>query len=68
MFIVLVLMLLFFGGLLAIKCVSMNNQPYVVRLTLVDLNLDKLHYYSFVISMKKCDGSCNTEMDPFGLQ
>ena len=40
MFFVLVLVLSCFGGLLAIKCVSMNTQPGLVRLTLIDLNLD----------------------------
>ena len=30
-----------------------------------DLNLDELHYYLFIISMNRCDGSCNTVEDPF---
>ena len=33
---------------------------------LIDLNLDELHYCSFVISMNWCNGSCNTVEDPFG--
>ena len=33
---------------------------------LIDLNLDELHYCSFVISMNLCNGSCNTVEDPFG--
>ena len=41
--IVLVLVLLGFGGSLTTECVSMNNQPCMVRPTLVDLNLDELH-------------------------
>ena len=66
MFIGLVLELLFFYGSLAIKCISMNNQPCLVRVTLIDVNLDELHYYLFVISMNRCDGSCSTVEDPFG--
>ena len=53
MYIVLVLILLYFGESLAstkaIKCVSMNNQPCSVRSTLIDLNLE-LHYYPTIIN------------------
>ena len=66
MFIVLVLMLVGFGGSLTIKCVSMNNQACLVRPTLIDLNLDELLYYPFIISMDRCDGSCNTVEDSYG--
>ena len=69
-FTVLVLVLLFFAGSMAaakvIKCVSINNQPYMIRLTLLDLNFDEFHYYPFVISMNRSDGSCNTTEHPFG--
>ena len=44
----------------------MNNQPCMVKLTLTDLNPDELHYYQFIISMNRCDGSCNTAEDPSG--
>ena len=44
----------------------MNNQPCLVRVTLIDVNLDEFHYYSFVISMNRYDGSCSTVEDPFG--
>ena len=37
------------------------------RLTLIDFNFDELHYYSFIISLGRCDGSCNTIEDPFDL-
>ena len=59
------ILMLCFGGALAIKCVSMNNEQCMVRPTLIDLNLDELHYYLFIISMNRCDGSCNTVEDPF---
>ena len=66
MFIVLVLVLLCFGGSLAIKFVFMNNQPCLVTSMLIDLNPDKLHYHPFIISMSRCNGSCNTVKDPVG--
>ena len=37
----------------------------MARLTLIELNLDELYYYSFIISMNRCDGSCNTIEDSF---
>lgn len=43
----------------------MNNQPYMVRLALINLNRDELHYYSYIISLEMCDGSCDTAEDPF---
>ena len=43
MFIVLVLLLLCFGGSLAIKCVSMNNKPCMPRPMLIHLNPDELY-------------------------
>ena len=30
-----------------------------IRPTLIDLNPIELKYYSFIISLKKCSGSCN---------
>ena len=48
-----------------IKFVSMKNQQCKIRSTLIDLNLDELHYGSFIISINRCDGSCNTVEDPF---
>ena len=65
-FFILVLMLLGFRTSLAMKCVSMNNQPCMVRPRFIDLNLDELHYYPFTISLGRCYGSCNTAEYPFG--
>ena len=31
----------------------------MVRPTLIDLNLVELKYYPFIISLDKCNGSCN---------
>ena len=44
----------------------MNNQPCMVKSTLIDLNHDEIHYYLFIISMNRCNGSCNTVDDPLG--
>lgn len=52
----------------AIKHVSMSNQPCSARPMLIDLNLDKRHYYPFIMSMSRCNTckNCNTVEDPFG--
>ena len=41
------------------KCLSLNDEPYMVRPTLIDLNLVELKYYPVMISFDKCGGSCN---------
>ena len=64
-FIVLVLILLCSGGSIGIECVSMNNQPCMVRPMLIDVNPDELHYYPYIISLDRCDGSCNNAQDQF---
>ena len=38
---------------LTTKFVSLNNEPYVIRATLIDLNLDELNYYLFIVSLDK---------------
>ena len=60
-----VLVLLGFGGSSTAKYVTMNNQPCIVRPTLIDLNPDEVYYYTFIISLDKCGGSCNISEDPF---
>ena len=37
------------------KCLSLNDEPCVVRPTLIDLNLVKLKYYAFMVSLDKCN-------------
>ena len=64
-FIVLVMVLLRFGRSLATKCIPIINQPFIVGLTLINLNPDELHYYHFIISLNRCDDSCDTVKDPF---
>ena len=59
-------MLLYFIILLAAKYVSPNNQPCTAGSLLINFDPDKLHYYTFMVSLDSCDGSCNTFEDPFG--
>ena len=39
------------------KCLSVNNEACFIRLTFTDLNLVKLKYYPFMISLNKCTRS-----------
>ena len=43
--------LLSFIGSLETKCVSLNNEPCMINPTFIDLNLVKLNYYLFMISL-----------------
>ena len=49
-----------FSGSLATKYMSLHNELYMARPTLIDLNHVELNYYPFMISLDKCNGSCNT--------
>ena len=55
--------LLSFSRFLAKKCVSLNNEPCMVRPTLTDLSSVELGFYSFMINLDKCCGSCNAADD-----
>ena len=44
----------------------MNNQPCMVRPTIMNFGSDELHYYPFIIIMNKFNGSCDAVADPFG--
>ena len=41
------------------KLLSLNDEPCMVRPTLIDLNLAELKYYTFIIILDKCNGICN---------
>ena len=41
------------------KCLFLNDEPCMIRPTLIDLNPVELKYYPFMISLNKCTGSCN---------
>ena len=55
MFIVLVS----FNSPFATKCVSLNDEPYMVRPTLIDLNAVELKHYLFMISLDKSTRYCS---------
>ena len=42
------------------KCIYLNNGPSLVRPTLIDLNSNELNYYPLMVSLERCNGSCNT--------
>ena len=44
----------------------MNNQKCSVRPTLIHFNFDEIHYYPFIISQERCNGTYNTADYPFG--
>ena len=53
------IVLLRFSESLETKCVSLNDEPFMIRPTLIDLNPVELKYYPFMIKLDKCNGSCN---------
>ena len=53
------IVLLSFNISLATKCLSLKDEPCMVRPTLIDLNPVELKYYPFTISLDTCSGSCN---------
>ena len=48
-----------FSESLATKCSSLSEEPYMFKSTLIDLYPIELNYYPFMISLDKCNGSCN---------
>ena len=55
----LIIVLLCFTQTLATKCAFLNDKPYMVRPTFIDMNPVELKYYPFMISLNKCTASCN---------
>ena len=53
-----------FSESLATKCLSLNDEPCMVRSTLIDLNSVELKYYPFMISLDKCTGSLMNVLSP----
>ena len=41
------------------KFLFLNDEPCLVRRTIIDMNPVDLKYYSFMTSLDKCTGSCN---------
>ena len=38
----------------ATKCLFINDEPYMIRPTLIGMNPFELKYYPFMISLNKC--------------
>ena len=53
------ILLLCLSESLVTKCLSLNDEPCMVRPFLIDLNPVELKNYLFMISLDKCSGSCN---------
>ena len=51
------IVLLSFSESLTLKCMFLNDEPCMVRLTLIDISLAELKHYPFMISLNKCSGS-----------
>ena len=54
------IVLLSFSRSLPTQCVSLSNESCIDSPTLIKLNPIELKYYSFMIILDKCNGSCNT--------
>ena len=48
---------------LATKFLSLNNEPYMFRCTIIDLNPVEVKSRPFTVSLDKCCGSCNSGND-----
>ena len=48
-----------------LKCVSMNNQEYTIRLEIININSNEPRFYPYSIEVNKCSGSCNNINDPY---
>ena len=59
------IILLRFSSSLATKYLSLNDEPCMIRPTLIDLNPVELKYYPFMISLHKCSGSCNVYLQNY---
>ena len=48
---------------LTTRCLSLSDEPCMVRATLIDLNPIELKYSSLMVSQDKYSGSCNSGND-----
>ena len=60
---------MFFGcnlpSINTLKCISMNNQEFKVRLQIVNVTSEEPVFFPFSIKTSKCSGSCNNINDPY---
>ena len=61
--------MMFFGcnlpSINTLKCISMNNQEFKVRLQIVNVTSEEPVFFPFSIKTSKCSGSCNNINDPY---
>ena len=55
------IVLLSFSISLATKCLFLNDEPCMVRPTLIDMDFNEPNSYPFMISLNKCTGICNVK-------
>ena len=53
------IILLSFSKSLTRKCLFLNDEPCMIRPTIIDMNSNELKNYPFMISSNKYAGSCN---------
>ena len=53
------IVLLSFNKSSATKCLSLNDEPCMIRPTLINLSPVEFKYYPFTNSLDKCSGNCN---------
>ena len=41
-----------------LKCVSINNQEFNIRLKIIDINSNEPSFYPYIMEVDKCSGSC----------
>ena len=49
----------------SLKCVSMNNQEFIIRSEIINVNTNEPMFYPYRITINKRKGSCNTINDPY---
>ena len=59
------MLLLGFRGSLTTKFVSLDNQWWRTRPTLIDVNPHELYYYPFIVNIDRHDRSSNNNEDAF---
>ena len=50
------------------KCLFLNDEPCMVRPTLINMNPVELKYHPFMISLNKCAGICNVYLQKYVYQ
>ena len=49
----------------SLECISMNNQECKARPKIINVNNNEPVFYTYIIKVNKCSGSCNNINDPY---